>query len=293
MVYFEEKLMSPTTLERRTTTSDSRVLHEAAQRGKRYLIWPQDEDWLSDVDAKPLARLAGMTSRGSLARIAQRRWVILPSGASSPRQAASQKVLLAALLDGRAEWYLGFLSALIDHGLTDEHSDDLYVAVRRTKLPSKLVLDGRTVHVANVTRESWVGLERVRAEGRVFIHRSDLEKTLLDALDRPDLCGYPELWVRSWERAFREDRVDTGRLLSHAGEMSIATQARCAYWLRELGQPGLSRLMMKTLGGAVTGPRFLDASRSYQLDSASRDRETGLVVNLPERAITGWLNYGK
>ena len=103
------------------------MLREAALRGSVYVHWPNDRPWLEQIEGigDPLRRLQGMKKRGSLAPIARGRWIKTPPGASTVSQAAPPPILLAALLDGRAEWYLGFLSALIHHGLTDIDSETL------------------------------------------------------------------------------------------------------------------------------------------------------------------------
>lgn len=50
---------------------------------------------------------------------------------------------------------------------------------------------------------------------------------------------------------------------------------------------------MRALGHPVKGRVLLDASRAFGDERWRRDRDTGLVANLPERALDGWLEYGK
>jgi predicted transcriptional regulator of viral defense system len=277
---------------------DAALLHAIAQRGRVFLRLPDDEQWLTPSvhagDTVPLERrLNAMVRRGSLVSIGKHRWVVLPPGASTIEQAASLKTLLAAKFDGRADWYLGYLSALADHALTDIDAEDVYVGVRGARLPTEQRLGSRRLIVVQHTRkDDWRGVERER-DGRVFTYRSDVERTLLDTLDQPKRCGPPEVWVRGWERAMREERADPVRLTDYAEQRSAAVQARLAFWLRETGQVRQARRVMRALGGPLTGRTLLDASRAFGDGPWRRDRETGVVVNLPERAIDGWLEYGK
>lgn len=278
---------------------DAALLHATAQRGRVFLRLPDDEPWLSASaraagDTAPLERrLNTMVRRGSLASVGKHRWVVLPPGASTIEQAAPLKTLLAAKLDGRADWYLGYLSALADHALTDIDAEDVYVGVRGARLPTEQRLGSRRLIVVQHTRQDdWRGVERER-DGRVFTFRSDVERTLLDTLDQPKRCGPPEVWVRAWERAMREERADPVRLTDYAEQRSAAVQARLAFWLRETGHVRQVRRVMRALGGPLTGRTLLDASRAFNEGPWRRDRETGVVVNLPERAIDGWLEYGK
>jgi hypothetical protein len=91
----------------------------------------------------------------------------------------------------------------------------------------------------------------------------------------------------------REQRADPVRLTDFAEQCSDAVQARLAFWLRETGHVRQARRVTRALGAPLTGRILLDASRAYGEGPWRRDRETGLVVNLPERAIDGWLEYGK
>jgi predicted transcriptional regulator of viral defense system len=285
------------TIMRSVPSADSALLHAIAQRGRPFIRLPDDGDWLraaAGEDRVPLERrLAEMTRRGSLVSVGRQRWVVLPPGASSLEQAAPLKTLLAAKFDGRVDWYLGYLSALADHALTDVDPDGVYVGVRGSQLPTEQRLGERRLIVVHHRREDdWRGVEHER-QGRIFTYRSDVERTLLDTLDQPRRCGPPEVWVRAWERAMREQRADPVRLTDYAEQRSSAVQVRLAFWLRETGHVRQARRVMRARGGPLTGRTMLDASQAFGEGPWRRDRETGVVVNLPERAIDGWLDYGK
>lgn len=291
--------MKVTTLVRSTPSDDAALLHAIAQRGRVFVRLPDDADWLNASaqaagDTMPVERrLNAMVRRGSLASIGKQRWVVLPLGASTIEQAAPLKTLLAAKFDGRADWYLGYLSALADHRLTDIDPEDVYVGIRGVRLPTEQHLGARRLIVVQRTRQDdWRGVERER-DGRVFTYRSDIERTLLDTLDQPKRCGPPEVWVRAWDRAMREQRADPVRLTDYAEQRSAAVQARLAFWLRETGHVRQARRVIRAINGPLTGRTLLDASRAFGDGPWTRDRDTGVVVNLPERAIDGWLEYAK
>lgn len=279
----------------RASEADSNILRHAARRGQTSLSLPADAQWLSELVPRPAAQLARMNERGLVERVSRGRYVILPAGATRATQIGSVAPVLVAALPDTDTYYLGYWSALAGHNLTDEESDAIYLAVRGPHPPRGLsTIAGRPVRMNRITAErKWFGAERLRAQGASFYSRSDLERTLIDTLDRPDLCGEPELWVRSWERAFREERVDLARLMDYAIRIGGNVGARTGFWLRELGRVRDARLVFRAIGTPLKGPRLLDASRSYAGDSWQRDRESGLYLNIPERAITGWLTYGK
>lgn len=235
-----------------------------------------------------------MARRGTLAKLGRGRYLALPEGASSARQAASLPVLVAATMHTRGPYYLGFLSAISEHGLTDETVYEIYIAVHgRTAPRQESVLDRPLRFVRLLTDPPWPGVERQRAEGRSFYFRSTPERTLLDALDHPEHCGSAETWVRAWERAFRLGKVEVAELLDQALERRQTCMARAGFWLRELGRVRESRILLRAARAPLKGRRLLDHTQPFGGGRWRRDRETGLIVNIPDAAIVGWLEYGK
>jgi predicted transcriptional regulator of viral defense system len=291
--------MAPAT--RTISTTDRAVLDALARAGLGYVRLPNEADVLRRAlppGESPRRRLSDMAKRGQLGRIAHGVYVVLPPGTRTVRQAADLTTLVSAAFDGRWPYYVGFLSAIAEHGLTDESVADLHVAIGAARVPRLAELAGTRVHLARIAPDDdsggaqWLGVERRRLRGKMFYVRSSPERTLVDALARPDLCGRPELWVRAWERAFREHALDLPLLLELARRRSRAVSARAALLLRELGRPREARLL---LSGPVTGMVLFDASNPGRSGASGwrRDRETGLVLNVPADAIAGWLEYGK
>jgi predicted transcriptional regulator of viral defense system len=273
--------------------TDSRILEELNDRGRTFLDLKLDRDWLSALTTDPAQQVAGMRKRGTLLSVGSGRYVALTPGELSDPSALPVGVILAAAFAGREDWYLGYLSALIEHRLVDEHSSELYVAVFGPP-PRLKALAGRPVHMTRLkSSRKHFGQERVRAAARTFYFRSDLERTLLDTLDRPGLCGAPENWARAWARAFAGETLDRQRLVDYALKVGGTLAARCAFWMREVGDVRDSRLILRSIRAPLTGPRLLDSEQHFGEGEWRRDRDTGLVVNMPMRAIDGWLSYGK
>ncbi len=275
------------------SATDSRILTELNDRGRTFLDLKLDRDWLSTLTPDPSRQVAGMKKRGTLFPVGAGRYVALTPGELSDPRELPVGVLLAAAFAGRDDWYLGYLSALIEHRLIDEHANELYVAVFGPP-PRLKVLAGHPVHMTMLKSvRKHFGQERVRAVGRTFYLRSDLERTLIDTLDRPGLCGAPETWARAWSRAFASETLDRQRLVDYALKVGGTLAARCAFWMREVGDVRDSRLILSSIGAPLSGPRLLDAAQSFGEGEWRRDRDTGLIVNMPMRAIDGWLTYGK
>ncbi len=284
--------MSPT----RTITDRDRRLTEAfLDKGRAFLQLPEDERRIQRIlgSGRPAERLADMASRGQVARVARGTYVFLPQGSAGVGQ-IKRSVLVAAALENRWSYYVGFASAIVEHGLTDEIVDELTVAVEGRTVPAAADLAGVPLRVVRMAydddeRTGWIGVQRPRARAQTMYWLAGIERTLVDALDRPHMCVSTELWVRAWERALREDRVDVGLLLDLARRRSKAVSARAALLLREAGRIRESRLL---LNKPVSGRVLFDASAPPS-GKVARDRSTGLMLNVSLDAISGWMAYGK
>jgi predicted transcriptional regulator of viral defense system len=191
------------------------------------------------------------------------------------------------------QWYVGCISAMAELQLTDETPDVMVVITRGPKQLRLSKIAGRAIRIVNLRREdNWEGVDRIRLRGRTFTYRSGVERTLLDTLEYPRLCGPPELWVRAWERALREERVAMPMLTGLAETRSHAVQTRLAFWLAETGHPRDARYVLAMSKTRLTGRVFLDSSQAYA-GQWPRDPATGLIINLPSKAIDGWLTYGE
>jgi predicted transcriptional regulator of viral defense system len=200
------------------------------------------------------------------------------------------------LLGGRTQYYVGFLSALVSHRLTDLHTSAVYVAVpgngtikRAPQLPD------RKLHLVHLQPSRWPSAdaderERVRAvrDSKEFWWRSSLERTLVDALTRPELSGGIETVVSAWSRARLERRADWIEVARIAKRLGPSTERRVAFLLGALGLPESSAWFQNLVGRSSNV--LFDRSRSVdRLESIPRDPRTGVLLNLPVDRLQGWI----
>jgi predicted transcriptional regulator of viral defense system len=232
-----------------------------------------------------------MASKGILFPIGSGSYAVAPDGARFIEQAVPFELALHARLSSFTEYYVSYMTAIIEHGLTDLDSENVYVAVRGSA--RKLEVAGRRVVATQITSErKWFGFERVQVDRQGHYFRADLERTLVDCLDRPRLCGAPEITVRAWERAFRQERIDLDRLTDYAIRLGRSATRRTAFWLAQLGQHDTVERLI-THAGVLRAPVLLDSSQFYGDGDWWADRDFGVVVNVPEHAFHGWIAYAK
>jgi len=270
------------------------VLDEAARRKRRTIRWPEDAEWLEKITPAPQRLLSRLKERGLLYGAGRNRYVIAPPGTSSIRQAASPDLLADLFFRPHGDYYVGFLSALIAHRLTDLHSQVTYVAMRQGTKPRSAPPGFK---VAELTETAWPApgsdeIERVRiADSKEFVFRASLERTLIDGLLRPDLSAGIETVVTAWARARDRSDVRWERVAEIAGGIGGATARRTSFLLRLLGFESLVERHFSSISGRQTSPVF-DRSRGFELPAGKvrRDSETGVVVNVPMEYLRGWIS---
>jgi predicted transcriptional regulator of viral defense system len=275
------------------------VLEHVAATKRRTISLPADREWLAAITPHYARLLDRMAARKSLYRVLRGHYVVAPRATDGLDQAAAAELLVDLVLRGQGGYYLGFLSALIAHCLTDLHASTLYAAIRQDS-PTDLTtvsLAGRELKLVRLSPSRWPAEESERERVRVqpglkeFVWRSTLERTLVDGLLRPELCGGIETVITSWARAIEHERVDWATVWAIATRMGIATARRVAYLLIRSGhEPVLAAdLPALNVKGAATP---LDRSNGYGMSrrEATRDPQTGVLVNVPAGQLRGWLD---
>jgi predicted transcriptional regulator of viral defense system len=270
------------------------VLDEAARRRRRTIRWPEDSEWLSEITPAPQRLLGRLKDNGLLYSAGKNRFVIAPPGTRSIRQAASSELLADLAFRPHGEYYLGFLSGLIAHRLTDLHSETTYVAMlqgtKPRKVPDKFI-------VAQLPASCWPNfkdeeIERIRvSNSKEFFYRSSLERTLVDSLLRPDLSGGIETVVGAWARAKSQAGVRWDLVASIAKQIGDAAFRRTVLLLRLLGFDALVESRLPQIDARRASPIF-DRSREFEppREQVRRDRETGVKINVPSHYLRGWIS---
>ncbi len=267
------------------------LLRRLAEEQRTTFSLREDRPLLKSVTPAYANLLSRMADKGVLIPLGGGRYVVSSWAGDGLAHAAPFNVLLDAVLRPYGEYYLGFLSALIEHRLTDEDSWEVYAALRddATFKGSKLLIDQRPVLVTRITgTQRWVGLEQARATRREYYRRSTLERTLVDTLYRPKLSGGIELIAGAWARAARREDLDPAALCRYARAVSIAVARRAGCMLSRLGH---HEAAVEHLGD-LRGQRnqvLLDAARGYGAGTWPRESEWGVTINAPERSLAGWL----
>jgi predicted transcriptional regulator of viral defense system len=285
----------PTVL-RRTGSKASLVLERLAEDRRRSLILEDDRPWLQQITQHPTRLLSRMEQAQLLYRIGRGRYVVAPRGTFSPTQAAPLELMVDLVLRPQGDYFLSFLSGLISHRLTDLHSSTAYAAVRGSIRirGTEIALPTGRLHLVRLTDARWprgkAELEQVRAlpDSVEKVWRATRERTLVDALARPDLSAGIETVVDSWVRA-KSEQTDWDTVCEIASHQGVSMARRTAFLLRLIGLGAVVRRRFQDLPSRGVSVPF-DRSSSYDLEPVglTRDRRTGVVVNVPADHLLAW-----
>lgn len=277
------------------------VLERLATERRSTLIVANDRHWLREITPYFPQLLDGMEDSRSLYRVLRGKYVVAPRATSAVDQAAPFELLVDLALRDQGPYYVAFLSALIAHSLTDLHSEVAYAAIRQDsslKVPS-LKLADRDLRLVRLSPSRWPDgpdereRQRVAPRMKEFSWRSTVERTLVDGLLRPELCAGIETAVGAWGRAQRAKAADWNKVWQIAQRCGVSVARRAAYMLCELGFEEIVASDLPRLR-SNRARVLLDRSDGYQLadQRPPRDPRTGVALNIPAGAVSGWLAAG-
>ena len=275
----------------------SAVFEHVAAAKRRTVSLPGDREWLAEITPHYARLLDRMAARKLLYRVLRGRYVVAPWATDGVDQAAPAELLVDLALREQGEYYLGFLSALIAHRLTDMHSSTLYAAIRQDNSTDmvSVPIAGHEMRLVRLSPSRWPMQEgerervRVQSSLKEFVWRSGIERTLLDGLLRPELCAGIETVLSSWVRA-EEHPVDWAAVWAIARRSGVAAARRAAYLLLRTGHEHVLADDLKALEDKRAGIP-LDRSNGYGMSRGEmkRDSRTGVLLNVPAEHLNGWL----
>jgi predicted transcriptional regulator of viral defense system len=245
------------------------AIYFASLRQGERVIDPDAASRLVDVSRPHAIKLLStMARKGALSRVGRGQYVIVPSDVLHAHKSfvADPYQVIDAIMrqDHVSAYYVAYQSAAFVYGAVRQLPQDLLVAVPLQRRP--IPLGSSRIVFVQLRAERLLGSQEMRYHDS-FFQVSDHEKTILDCLDRVDLCGGLDEVVRTVAQLLPE--TDPDRLLGYCVRMaSKPLVQRLGFILERLGesQPvpeklvsGLAHQVGKTIylldgHGPRTGP---------------------------------------
>jgi predicted transcriptional regulator of viral defense system len=186
-----------------------------------------------------------LEAKGALHRLQHGRYVASRERgpARSPRLQAFDPVAEVVLRRLQVEYYLSWHTALWRHGLIDQQSRRIYVAVQREKRPVRVGL--AEVLFLRVAKRKFFGWE-IDEDFEWPVRIATVEKAFLDSFDRPKLAAPVPVVADAMRRAWREGKLDPGRLVKAVERFGGPTVARRVGFFMDLYKiPGSEPLTLR------------------------------------------------
>lgn len=157
--------------------------------------------------------LGNMVKRGLLMRVKDGLYYVIPFE-QDPETFMPDWHLLSQYLVGEAEYYIGYFSALQIHSLTTQPNFKEQIVVNKQIKPSTLLVKGVPFQFIYHNEEHFFGNKKTWIDSFNKVQCSDLEKTFIDCLFKPQYAGGITEITKAIHKS--KDKIDFNKLLEYA-----------------------------------------------------------------------------
>ncbi|MDP9340671.1 MAG: hypothetical protein M3Q23_00905 [Actinomycetota bacterium] len=228
------------------------------------------------LDRRAATHLAYRMARAGLTRRLRRgRYALLEPADWEQETFLTNWYLAAAHLVAPGPYYLAYYTAMELHQMLQHPLRTVFVAVPRARA---LVTLGTTrIRFVTVKRERLFGFEERQVEAGRAVNVADLERTFLDAVDRPDLCGGIEEVFRGFARRHRDLNGD--RLLKYVGRFDRPAVTKRLGFLLEAAGVGDPELLWEIERLAGRTRHYYPLVKGQEVEGADRNKRWELLIN--------------
>lgn len=187
---------------------------------------------LSDSPKDSVKRMLGnMVKRGLLMRVKDGLYYIIPFE-QDPETFMPDWHLLSQYLVGDAEYYIGYFSALQIHSLTTQPNLKEQIVVNKQIKPSTLMVKGIPFQFIYHNEAHFFGNKKTWIDSFNKVQCSDLEKTFIDCLFKPQYAGGITEIAKAIHKS--KDKIDYLKLLQYAKQFNSQAVIKRLGFLLEL-----------------------------------------------------------
>lgn len=187
---------------------------------------------LPDSNTDAVKRLlSDMTKRGLLMRVKEGLYYIIPFE-QDPETFMPDWHLLSQYLVGDASYYIGYFSALQIHSLTTQPNLKEQIVVNKQIKPSMLMVKGIPFQFIYHNEKHFFGNKKTWIDSFNKVQCSDLEKTIIDCLFKPQYAGGITEIAKAIHKS--KDKIDYPNLLQYAKQFNSQAVIKRLGFLLEL-----------------------------------------------------------
>ena len=216
-----------------------------------------------------ITALYRLEKRGWIERIEKGKYMIIPPGAEKGRYTLHEFVIASMLINPYA---IAYWSALNYFGLTEQIPTTVFIQTTARKKRQNLNIFGVDYRIVRIVEKKFFGLKKEWID-ESEVNITDIEKTIVDCLDKPQYCG----GIIEVAKALKRGKYNAEKLSEYA---------------KRIGNSGVIRrlgYLSETLGINVQLPEiktrnylYLDPTMPKQ---GKKNAKWKLVINLDEKAM--------
>ncbi len=166
-----------------------KIIKQFSMENKNCFSYSDVLETFPDKDRSYLSKvLVDMINTGMLMKLSRDLYFIIPLNADPETYSPDSRIVAKSIMKGK-EYYMAYATAMNIHGLTDQPGTRMMVATMRQKQPSTRNIYGREFQFVYHKFSSFFGYEETWISMREQVMVSDLEKTIVDAVSKPQFCG--------------------------------------------------------------------------------------------------------
>lgn len=232
----------------------------------------QDKSIFTVSDAERILKLRVGAVMTLLSRLEDKKWVvrlkpgkylIIPLSAGEKAEFTENWYVVAKHLMEPNPYYLSYYSALDLHEMTTQPLMTIYISTSRRRKEAKVL--GATFRFVYTNPSKLWGIDEIWVKPAEKVKVSDLERTIIDCLDNPKLCGgISELAKGLWKKRDELDYTKLVRYVDRFGSKAVAKRLGFLLELYRLGGNVIPKLKNFVTPTFVLLDPSLPAKGKYQ-----------------------------
>lgn len=223
--------------------------------------------------------LSGMVKKGMLIKLNRNLYHIVPSSADPDTYIPDWHLVAKYLMKGK-DYYIGYYSAMQVHSLTTQPGLKEIVVTNLQVKPSLRKIQGIEFQFVYHISTRFFGYENTWIDQHEKVFVSDLEKTIVDAVTRPHLCGgMIEIGKALYEA---RDKINLQKINDYLNRNEIQAAMKRYLFLVNLFGLAWTTHHEKMLKKVGSGFPLLDTTGPGQ---GRKDSRFGLKINIDTETI--------
>ncbi len=213
------------------SSTESQILQVFIDKGKNWFSVTEADKYLPNLAGNPLRiHLKRMTDDGLLMRVKEGVYYIIPFEQDSEIFMPDWHLLAEPLVG--ENFYIGYYSAMQIHQLITQPSLKEQIVVNKQIKPSEKEIKGVTFQFIYHNEKHFFGYKKIWIDNFNKVYCSDLEKTIIDSLYKPNYAGGIVEIAKAIFMA--KDKVKYETLLKYALEFDAQVVIKRLGYLLEL-----------------------------------------------------------